>query len=104
VSIRLGWDPPDITVTVTAGGKWAAAIIDRTGTNWVPSDTIELYFTGSGAAITWAATISGARASWDKTVAQVAALIAADNRSVVLRHTPSGGEPTIWHRGSVHVA
>jgi hypothetical protein len=104
VSIRLGWDPPDITVTVAAGGKWAAAIIDRAGDTWADADTIDLYFTGSGAAITWAATIIGDRAAWDKTVAQVATLIAADNRSVALRHTPAGGEPTIWNRGSLHVA
>lgn len=102
MGVSMGWRPPPITINVSNGGTFAAALVRKTA-NWDAGDTIDLQFTGSGAPITWVATIAGDRAEWSKTVAQVAALISADNRSASLRHTPSGGEPTILYRGTVNV-
>lgn len=104
MATRMGWDPPPINVYVNAGGVFNARGTFSTALG--VGDTVDLYFTGDDTPITWTATLDGDRltATWTKTVANVAALIATLNRSVALRYTPASGEPTIWRRGDVHVA
>jgi hypothetical protein len=104
VATVMGWDPPPITVNLTEGGVFSAAAINKRG-SWDEGDAIELYFYGAGGPITWPATLNGdrTRAEWSRSVAQVAAVIASNARSVVLRRVPDGGEPIIWRRGTARV-
>lgn len=98
--MELGYRPPPLPVLLPVGGTYAARIRNLTGP-WAAGLTIDLYFEGNGAPVTWSATIAGDLASWSKTVSQVTAILSADLRTVSLRGTPSGGEPVIWRRGTV---
>jgi hypothetical protein len=93
--MELGWLPPSGALLLPVGGTFNCTL--RASANW-PAGTIDLYFTGDGAPITWAAAVTGTDAVWSKTVAQVAAVLNGDYRTVALRGTPSGGEPAIWYR------
>lgn len=97
----LGWDPPQFGLPLTVGGTYTAALVSSV--DWPAGLVIDLYFTGTGDPVTWAADITGDRAAWAKTVAEVDAITDSLLRSVALRGTPDGGEPAIWYRGSVRV-
>lgn len=98
----LGWDPPQGAILLPADGPFAAAL--ESSTAWPAGMVIDLYFYGAApAAITWQATIDGTRASWAKTIANVAAVLSSGHRSCALRGTPSGGEPAPWYRLAVRV-
>lgn len=94
--MELGWDPPSGSLLLPVGGPFSAAL--ESSTDWPAGMAIDLHFTGDETPITWQATIVGTRASWDQTIAEVAAVLGSENRSVALRGTPSGGEPAPWYR------
>ena len=96
--MELGWDPPQGALLLPVGGTFSCTL--RASADW-PAGTIDLYFTGGGTPIVWTATITGPDATWNKTVAQVAAVLDGDYGAVALRGTPSGGEPAIWYRLAV---
>lgn len=97
--MELGFRPPPLTVLLPVGGKFDARTV--ASEPWPEDFTIDLYFEGDGAPVTWAATIDGATAEWSKTVANVASILSSDLRTVSLRGTADGGEPVIWRRGTV---
>lgn len=99
VAVVLGREPPPLIVVLSVGGPFSAALVSSV--NWPAGVAIDLRFTGPGSPVLWVATIVTNRASWNKTIAQVNAVLAYT--SVDLRYTESGGEAQIWSRGSVRL-
>jgi hypothetical protein len=97
--VDLGYDPPQGTLLLPVGGPFSAAL--ESSVAWPAGMVIDLYFEGEGSPVTWTATILGTRASWAKTIAEVAVILSSQRRTVALRGTPSGGEPSPWYRLTV---
>lgn len=96
--MELGWDPPQGALLLPVGGTFSCTL--RASADWPPG-TIDLYFTGDGAPITWEADIDGADAVWEQTVDDVTEVLDSGYGAVALRGTPAGGEPAIWYRLAV---
>jgi hypothetical protein len=97
--VDLGYDPPQGALLLPVGGPFSAAL--ESSVPWPAGMVIDLYFTGEGSPVTWAASISGTRAAWDKSIAQVAEILGSNRRTVALRGTPASGEPAPWYRLTV---
>ena len=100
MAVNLGFVPVSITVSLSENGDFVAAL--ESSAPWPAGSGVSLRFSGTGTT-TWAATMTTSRAQWDKTAAQVASLIATDQRSVDLLYTESDGSVLVWGRGSVNV-
>jgi hypothetical protein len=100
VAVNLGFVPVPITVSLPVDGDFVAAL--QASSNWPAGSGVSLKFMGTGTT-TWTATVATNRAQWDKTAAQVASVLATDQRSVELLYTESDGSVLVWGRGSVNV-
>lgn len=97
MSINLGYVPQQLTVTLVPGDGFASALVAPTP--WPVGTVIVLQF----GAITWPATIADVTASWNRTPADVKAVLDSGSRSAVLHYTDDTGATVAWARGPVNV-
>lgn len=103
MSIEAGWTPPKITVVLVTFSPYAVTFEGQEP--WAAGDVIDMLFTGGTTPpVLWTALITGARAMFAKSIAQVAQITNQGAlREIDLRHTRLGAEPVVWYRGNVRV-
>lgn len=102
MTIRLGFEPQRLTVILASGGDFVASLVSDS--LWPSGVGIELRFSGGSAGlVTWAAEISGTRASWDVDADDVRELIGKAPTLSRLVYTEQDGSAILWAKGGVSV-
>jgi len=103
LTVTLGLQPFDLTVTLPSDGDFVCTLIAENG--WPVDTRIELRFLAAGVdPIVWPATIDGTDARWSVRSTVVKAAIAAKPTAARLHYIDSAGEDLLWGRGRVLIA
>lgn len=100
--ISFGLDPDDFTVYLAYGANFIQDMVNDAGP-WADGTAFAVHFCLSSKtdvpAYTWAATVSGDRASWNQPASDVQAVLDANASYARLIYTDPDGDTQIWAVG-----
>lgn len=105
MAVTLGLVPFDLNVELAADADFVATITNPSG-NWAGGTAIELHLSTNSAGtspIVWAATVTGATATWTVVAATVAAALLTGVSYARLHYIDASGDRLLWGKGRISV-